>query len=50
MRSERKAAVYAAEEKKQKILEWIIGLSFAIGLTVIIIFIIWIVGKGQGRW
>ena len=50
MRSERKAAVYAAEERKQRILEWIIGLSFAIGLSVIIGFIIWLVGKGQGRW
>ena len=50
MRRERKAAVYAAEERKQKILEWIIGLTLAIGMTLIIGFIIWIIGLGQGRW
>lgn len=50
MRNERKAAVYAAEERKQKILEWIIGLALATAMTSIIVFIIWLVGKGQGRW
>ena len=50
MRRERKAAVYAAEERKQKILEWIIGLTLAVGMTLIIGFIIWIIGLGQGRW
>ena len=50
MRRERKAAVYAAEERKQKILEWIIGLALALGMTLIIGFIIWIIGLGQGRW
>ena len=50
MRNERKAAVYAAEERKQKILEWLIGLALAGAMTTIIVFIIWLVGKGQGRW
>jgi len=50
MRRERKEAVYKAEERKQRIIEWIIGISLAIGLSVIIGFIIWLVGKGQGRW
>lgn len=50
MRRERKAAVYAAEERKQKILEWLIGLALAGAMTTIIVFIIWLVGKGQGRW
>jgi len=50
MRRERKAAVYAAEERKQKILEWTIGLALATVMALIIGFIIWLVGKGQGRW
>ena len=50
MRRERKAAVYAAEERKQKILEWIIGIALASVMALIIGFIIWLVGKGQGRW
>ena len=50
MRRERKAAVYAAEERKQKILEWTIGLALASVMALIIGFIIWLVGKGQGRW
>jgi len=50
MRRERKAAVYAAEERKQKILEWVIGLTLAGVMTLIIGFIIWLVGIGQGRW
>ena len=50
MRRERKAAVYAAEERKQKILEWTIGLALASVMALIIGFIIWVVGKGQGRW
>lgn len=50
MRRERKAAVYAAEERKQKILEWVIGLALASAMALIIGFIIWLVGVGQGRW
>ena len=50
MRRERKAAVYAAEERKQKILEWTIGIALASVMALIIGFIIWVVGKGQGRW
>lgn len=50
MRRERKAAVYAAEERKQKILEWTIGIALASVMALIIGFIIWLVGKGQGRW
>lgn len=50
MRQQRKAAVYAAEERKQAIIEWTVGLLLAAAMTGIIAFIIWIVGKGQGRW
>ena len=46
MRRERKAAVYVPEERKQKILEWTIGLALATVMALIIGFIIWLVGKG----
>ncbi len=50
MRRERKAAVYAAEERKQNIIEWCVGLLLAGVMTGVIVLIIWLVGKGQGRW
>tara|TARA_R100000027_G_scaffold66436_1_gene62364 strand:+ start:3585 stop:4067 length:483 start_codon:yes stop_codon:yes gene_type:complete len=50
MRQQRKAAVYAAEERKQTIIEWTVGLLLAGVMTGIIVLIIWLVGKGQGRW
>ena len=50
MRRERKAAVYAAEERKQSIIEWCVGLLIAGVMTGVIVLIVWLVGKGQGRW
>jgi hypothetical protein len=50
MRNERKEAIYKAEERKQLIIEWIIGLSLAAGVALIVGFIIWLIGVGQGRW
>jgi len=50
MRKQRKAAVYAAEERKQKILEWTIGGLLFLAMAGIITLIVWLVGKGQGRW
>ena len=49
MRRERKAAVYAAEERKQSIIEWCVGLLIAGVMTGVIVLIVWLVGKGQGR-
>lgn len=50
MRKQRKEAIYAAEERKQAILEWIVGLLLA-GFSIgIIIFAIWLIGISQGRW
>ena len=50
MRKEQKEAIYAKEEMKQKILEWIVGIiATVIGITVVV-FVIWLIGKGQGRW
>ena len=50
MRKKRAAEVYAKEERKQVILEWIIGLSLAVVLLTVVGFITWLVGVGQGRW
>ena len=42
MRNERKEAIYKAEERKQAIIEWIIGLTLT-GLAIgILVFFVWI--------
>lgn len=50
MRKERKDAIYAAEERKQAILEWIVGLLLAACSLGVITFVIWLIGMSQGRW
>jgi|TARA_B100000035_G_C20881783_1_gene500884 hypothetical protein len=50
MRKERKEAIYAAEERKQMILEWLAG-----GVTIIIgggvlVGIFWLIGSANGNW
>jgi len=50
MRKERKEAIYAAEERKQLILEWIVGLIAGVFGIAIMVFIFWIIGKSQGKW
>lgn len=50
MRKQRKEELYRKEELKRKIIEWIVGLlAAAIGI-VIMSFVIWVIGKNQGRW
>ena len=50
MRKERKEELYRREELKQTIIEWTVGiLAAAIGIAVMG-FILWMIGKGQGRW
>ena len=50
MRKDRKQAIYEAEERKQLILEWIVGI-LAAGVAIIIIgFVIWYIGGTQGKW
>ena len=50
MRKERKEAIYAAEERKQLIIEWIVGLAAAaIGLAIMGI-IFYFIGASQGKW
>ena len=50
MRKEQKEAIYAKEEMKQKILEWIFGTILVVVGVTITVFVIWLIGKGQGRW
>lgn len=50
MRKKRAAEVYKAEERKQLILEWVVGILLAtVGITVLG-FIFWLVGVGTGKW
>jgi hypothetical protein len=50
MRKDRKQAIYEAEERKQLILEWIVGI-IATGIAITIIgFVIWYIGGTQGKW
>jgi len=50
MRKDRKRAIYEAEERKQMILEWIVGIIAAGVASLIIGFIIWYIGGTQGKW
>lgn len=50
MRKERKEAIYAAEERKQAVIEFIVGLSITVLAAFIIAFVIWYIGGIQGKW
>ena len=50
MRKERKEAIYRAQERKQKILEWVVGIALATGMSIVIGFIIYLIGISQGAW
>jgi len=50
MRKKRKEEAYAAEERKQKILEWVVGIIAALIGSAVVGFIIYLVGVSQGRW
>lgn len=50
MRKEQKEAVYAAQEAKEKMIAWVVGIvltSVACGLFGVIIYFL---GLGQGKW
>jgi len=50
MRKERREAVYAAEERKQAILEWVVGLTAgAVGLGILGA-VIYFIGLSNGSW
>lgn len=50
MRKKRADEVYAAEERKQKIIEWIVGILLASALSAVLGFIIYLIGLGNGSW
>lgn len=50
MRKERKQAIYEAEERKQLILEWIVGILLAGVATLVVGFFIWYAGGVTGKW
>ena len=50
MRKKRKEEVYAAEERKQLIIEWTVGIVMAVALASVVGGIIYITGAGTGKW
>ena len=50
MRKERKEAVYAAEERKQAIIEWTVGIIAALVSGAILFVIFYFIGVSQGKW
>ena len=50
MRKERKDAIYRAEERKQAILEWIVGLILVSVGTGLLSLIVYFVGVANGSW
>lgn len=50
MRKEQKEAIYAAEERKEAIVEWIIGISAFIIVSGIVGGITYLVGLDRGYW
>lgn len=50
MRKERKEAVYAAEERKQAIIEWVVGIIAALVSSAILFVIFYFIGVSQGKW
>ena len=50
MRKDRKEAIYKAEERKQAIVEWTVGILLAVAMTAVIGFIIYLIGLSNGTW
>ena len=50
MRKQRKEELYRKEELKRTIIEWIVGILAAVIGIAVMGFILWMIGKGQGRW
>lgn len=50
MRKKRAAEVYRAEERKQLILEWVVGISLATVGIIVLGIIFWLIGVGTGKW
>ena len=50
MRKQRKDELYRKEELKRQIIEWIVGIVAAVVGIAVMGFILWLIGKGQGKW
>jgi hypothetical protein len=50
MRKKRKEEVYAIEERKQLIIEWIVGIVMAVALASLLGGIVYLIGAGTGKW
>ena len=50
MRKKRKEEVYAVEERKQLIIEWIVGIVMAVALASVLGGIVYLIGAGTGKW
>lgn len=50
MRKQQKEAVYAAEERKQAILEWLVGIGATLIGGAILFVIFYFIGVSQGKW
>ena len=50
MRKKRKEAIYAAEERKQAILEWTVGIIAAVIGAAILTAVFYFIGVSQGKW
>ena len=50
MRKQRKEELYRKEELKKAIIEWTVGILILVTGICLMGFILWIIGKGQGKW
>ena len=50
MRKKRASEVYAIEERKQMIIEWVVGILMAVALASLLGGIMYIIGIGTGKW
>ena len=50
MRKQRKEEMYRKEELKKTIIEWTVGILAGIIGILVMGFVLWLIGKDQGRW
>ena len=50
MRKKRAEEVYKAEERKQLILEWVVGITLTVVGLSVLAFVFWLIGVGTGKW
>lgn len=50
MRKQRKEELYRKEEFKRAVIEWTVGTFAVVTGAAIVVALIWLIGKNQGRW